>query len=363
MKELFVLGLESSCDETAAGVVRRHPDGSGEILANIIRSQEKLHAPHGGVVPELAARAHISHMDILIERALREAGVNLNDLDGIAATAGPGLIGGVMVGLVTGKALALVHDLPFCAINHLEAHALSARLAPLPDQIDYPFLLLLISGGHTALISVLELGRYHEWGCTKDDAVGEAFDKAARLLGLGWPGGPRLERAAQKGDEKRFALPRPFFGQKHCDFSFSGLKTALRRITEKEMRGDSNSKDTQKINGKIMDLAASFQRAASDCLVDRTCQAINCHEKLLAQLPKYPKYIVAAGGVAANQKIRESLQDVAQQCGYQFRAPPLSLCTDNGAMIAWAGAEYLARGQSSALSAAPRARWPLINEG
>ena len=359
MKGFLVLGLESSCDETAVGVVRRHADGSGEILANIIRSQEALHAPHGGVVPELAARAHISHMDILTQRALDEAGVGFGDLDGIAATAGPGLIGGVMVGLVTGKALALVHNLPFCAINHLEAHALSARLAGPSDQIDYPFLLLLISGGHTSLISVLGLGRYHEWGRTKDDAVGEAFDKAARLLGLGWPGGPQLERAALQGDETHFVLPRPFFGQPHCDFSFSGLKTALRRIIEREDLREDLKEDT-KTENMMMDLAASFQCAASDCLVDRTRQAISHHQKLIGQQPKdLAKYLVAAGGVAANQKIRKDLKEMAETLDYQFIAPPLSLCTDNGAMIAWAGAEHLACGQSSALSAAPRARWPL----
>ncbi len=360
MKEFLILGLESSCDETAVGVVRRDKDGGGEILANIIRSQEELHAPHGGIVPELAARAHISHMDVLTQKALDEAKVDFCDLSGIAATAGPGLIGGVMIGLVSAKAFAVIHDLPFCAINHLEAHALSVRLAKKPNQIDYPFLLLLISGGHTSLISVLGLGQYHEWGRTRDDALGEAFDKAARLLGLGWPGGPYLERAAQRGDETRFSLPRPFFGQPHCDFSFSGLKTALRRLIEGESKnedenGNKKGKEERK-EEKKMDIAASFQRAAADCLVDRTTQAMRRHEKLIGN---QPKHIVAAGGVAANQTIRRDLQQMAQQRGYQFTAPPPSLCTDNGAMIAWVGAEHLAQGHRSPLTAAPRARWSL----
>ena len=354
MKKFLVLGLESSCDETAVGVVRRHEDGGGEILANIIRSQEELHAPYGGVVPELAARAHVSHMDVLTRKALDQAGVDFADLDGIAATAGPGLIGGVMVGLVSAKAFALVHNLPFCAVNHLEAHALSARLAKGSEQIGYPFLLLLISGGHTSLISVLGLGQYHEWGRTKDDAIGEAFDKTARLLGLGWPGGPLVEKAAQKGDEMRFALPRPFWGQNHCDFSFSGLKTALRRLIEKEAHGH--------LEDQVADLAASFQRAASDCLIDRTTRAMERHEELIkSQIPSLycPLYIVAAGGVAANQMIRKNLQQMAGQKNYRFIAPPPSLCTDNGAMVAWAGAEHFAAGHRSQLTAAPRARWNL----
>ena len=372
MKKFLVLGLESSCDETAVGVVRRHEDGGGEILANIIRSQEELHAPYGGVVPELAARAHVSHMDVLTRKALDQAGVDFADLDGIAATAGPGLIGGVMVGLVSAKAFALVHNLPFCAVNHLEAHALSARLAKGSEQIGYPFLLLLISGGHTSLISVLGLGQYHEWGRTKDDAIGEAFDKTARLLGLGWPGGPLVEKAAQKGDEMRFALPRPFWGQNHCDFSFSGLKTALRRLIEKiekeahghETHGhETHGHNENHLEDQVADLAASFQRAASDCLIDRTTRAMERHEVFIKNQPQYsldsPLYIVAAGGVASNQMIRKNLQQMAGQKNYRFIAPPPSLCTDNGAMVAWAGAEHFAAGHRSQLTAAPRARWNL----
>ena len=367
MKKFLVLGLESSCDETAVGVVRRHEDGGGEILANIIRSQEELHAPHGGVVPELAARAHVSHIDALTRKALDVAGVDFADLDGIAATAGPGLIGGVMVGLVSAKAFAVVHNLPFYAINHLEAHALSARLAQGSEQIGYPFLLLLISGGHTSLISVLGLGQYHEWGRTRDDALGEAFDKTARLLGLGWPGGPLVEKAAQKGDEMRFALPRPFWGQNHCDFSFSGLKTAMRRLIEK-IEKEADSHETHRHNeNQVADLAASFQRAASDCLIDRTTRAMEHHETLIKNQPQYslssplyrPQYIVAAGGVASNQMIRKNLQQMAAQRNYRFLAPPPFLCTDNGAMVAWAGAEHFAAGHHSELTAAPRARWNL----
>ncbi len=346
---MIVLGIETSCDETAVGLVRHKGENQGEILANLVASQEKDHAQFGGVVPEIAARAHINILTPLIEKCLKEAGLNgFDKIDAIGATAGPGLIGGVMVGLVMAKAIAMVKNIPFLAINHLEAHALSARLS---HRVDYPFLLLLISGGHSALLSVEGLGKYQTWGRTRDDAVGEAFDKTARLLGLGTglAGGAEIEKAAQNGDENSFTLPKPFFGAPHCDFSFAGLKTAVRRLVESE----AFTKDEKNISN----LAASFQKTIADCLTERTEKALEQHKKRNASAK--PLTIIAAGGVAANQLIRQQLTHLAEKHQAQFIAPPHHLCTDNGAMIAWAAAEHFFLGETSPLSAKPRARWDL----
>lgn len=350
---MLVLGIETSCDETAVGIVRRKGSCEGDILANVIASQEKLHEKWGGVVPEIAARAHINILGPLLAKALKEAGLNdFDELDAIAATAGPGLIGGVMVGLVMGKAIAMVKNLPFLPINHLEAHALSARLT---EGVDYPFLLLLISGGHSALISVKGLGDYHPWGATRDDAVGEAFDKTARLLGAsGISGGVFIEKLAKEGNSSKFDLPKPFFGADHCDLSFAGLKTAVRRIVEGENFSQSTSSKA--------DMAASFQLAVAQSLVERTEKALKKHKKLVGELKPVglkPLTIIAAGGVAANQTIRDKLTLMAEENGARFVAPPPKLCTDNGVMIAWAGAEHLANGKKSDLTARPRARWNL----
>ena len=355
MSDLIFLGIESSCDETAIGIVRAYQKKDeagkmamkGEILANIISSQINLHAEHGGVVPEIAARAHIDKIDDLMVRALRQAQLKKTDLSAIAATAGPGLIGGVMVGLVYAKALAIALNKPFLAINHLEAHALSAQLS---HALDFPFLLLLISGGHSALISVKGLGQYKEWGKTRDDAIGEAFDKTARLLKLDWASGAQLEKLARSGDGDFFDLPRPFLGAPHADFSFSGLKTATRRLMEEE--------GFQHNHTHYAHIAASFQQACADCLSDRTRFALKQHQLLTA--PE-PCRLVVAGGVAANQTIRQKLKATAQDYGAEFIAPPPILCTDNGAMIAWAGACHFINGRRDDLSAAPRARWPLTS--
>jgi N6-L-threonylcarbamoyladenine synthase len=337
---LVVLGIESSCDETAASVVRRNPDGSGDILSSEVLSQDEEHAPYGGVVPEIAARAHVSHMDRLVARALESAGLGFAELDGVAATAGPGLIGGVMVGLMTGKAIAQARGLPFVAVNHLEGHALTARLT---DGLPVPYLLLLVSGGHTQLLVVERVGHYRRLGTTIDDALGEAFDKTAKLLGLGFPGGPAVERCAEQGDEPAVSLPRPLHGQEGCNFSFSGLKTAVRHAHEAGA-GDA-------------DLCASFQAAAVDCVTDRTAHAM---EAFLEAFPGLESpVVVVAGGVAANTRLREGLKDLCAEQGFALNCPPLELCTDNAAMIAWAGTEHLVRGEADTLDAPPRARWPL----
>ena len=337
---MLVLGIETSCDETAAAVVSDTPPF---IRSNIVFSQLAEHRPYGGIVPEIAARAHLDHLDGMITRALDDAGVGFGDLDAVAATGGPGLIGGVIVGVTEAKAIALARNLPFVAVNHLEGHALSARLiAP----VEFPFLLLLVSGGHCQLQIVEGVGRYRRLGTTIDDAAGEAFDKGAKLLGLGYPGGPAIERAAAAGNPKRFLLPRPMLGRPGCDFSFSGLKTALRLVVEKH--GALSSQDQA-------DLAVSFQAAIVASLVDRTKQAITLFRD------RYPdgKTLVVAGGVAANSALRLRLTDLAAGAGLDFVAPPLSLCTDNGAMIAWAGMERLKAGHRDGFDFAPRPRWPL----
>ena len=340
---MIVLGIETTCDETAAAIVSRDADGRGQILSNIVLSQTDEHAAFGGVVPEIAARAHVEVLDLLIARALDEAQCDLSTVDGIAAAAGPGLIGGVIVGLTTAKALALVNRTPLIAVNHLEAHALTARLT---DHVDFPYCLFLASGGHTQILAVRGVGDYVLLGNTMDDAIGEAFDKTAKLLGLPYPGGPQVEQEAKRGDPNRFALPRPLHGRRDPDFSLSGLKTALR--VEAERIAPINDRD-------VADLCASFQQAIVDVIYDRLRMGL----RVFAERYGVPNALVAAGGVAANQAVRGVLQRLATQAGIQLVVPPPDLCTDNGAMIAWAGAERLAVGLTDSLDVAPRARWPL----
>ncbi|HEX4534183.1 MAG TPA: tRNA (adenosine(37)-N6)-threonylcarbamoyltransferase complex transferase subunit TsaD [Rhizomicrobium sp.] len=336
-----VLGLETSCDETAAAVVRGRAPGPGEILSNIVLSQMEEHRPYGGVVPEIAARAHVEAIDAIVEQALAQAGVTLGDLDAIAATAGPGLIGGVMVGLTTGKALALAANKPLIAINHLEAHALTPRLT---DGAEFPLLLLLISGGHCQLLGVEGVGNFHLYGTTIDDAVGEAFDKCAKLLGLAYPGGPCIEALAQQGNAKTVPLPRPLKGRAGADFSFAGLKTAVRLVAEQSRHDKA-------------DIAAAFQAAVIDVLTDRTRAAMAMFKRDFPEA-KDPAFVVA-GGVAANRAIGSALGSLAAAEGFQIKIPPPKLCTDNAAMIAWAGVERSQLGLFDPLDAAPKARWPL----
>jgi N6-L-threonylcarbamoyladenine synthase len=330
-----VLGLESSCDETAAAVLA--PDGT--ILAEGVLSQEAEHAAFGGVVPEIAARAHLAALPGLVDRVLARAGVGYGDLGGVAATSGPGLIGGLIVGAGFGKGVAIAQGLPFVAVNHLEAHVLTARLPGLLDQgaPAFSYLLLLVSGGHCQCVAVHGLGRYVRLGTTLDDAVGEAFDKAAKLMGLPWPGGPHLERLAAQGDARAVALPRPLFGRPGCDFSFSGLKTAVARAVAQGARH--------------ADVAAAFQASVAAVLADRARNA-------LAMMPGATA-VVVAGGVAANQPVRGALAAVAARAGVPMLAPPLRLCTDNAVMVAWAGIERLRAGLVDGLDHAPRPRWPL----
>lgn len=347
---LTILGIETSCDETAAAVVRGVPGGEVEILSNVIFSQIEEHAPYGGVVPEIAARAHIEKLDLIVEDALARANLSLSDLDGIAGTAGPGLIGGVIVGLMTAKGLAAASGKPFLPINHLEGHALSVRMT---EDVAFPYLLLLVSGGHCQLVIVEGVGNYTPLGTTIDDAAGEAFDKTAKLLGLGFPGGPAVERAARKGDPKRFDLPAPMVGRHDFDFSFSGLKTAVRLTAEREGPLDAQG---------IADLCASFQRAVTRSLTDRTRRALAFFQETF---PDEPPRLVVAGGVAANTAIREGLTALAKEKGATLHVPPVKLCTDNGAMIAWAGLERQSLeglgGSSGPLDAPPKARWPLTD--
>jgi len=340
---MVILGIETTCDETAAALVERTEDGKGRILSNIVLSQVAEHAEFGGVVPEIAARAHVEALDAIIAKAMADAQMSFEALDGIAAAAGPGLIGGVIVGLTTAKAIALAHDKPLIAVNHLEGHALTARLT---DATPFPYCLFLASGGHTQILAVRGVGDYVRFGGTVDDAIGEAFDKTAKLLGLGYPGGPLVEKEAGHGDPKRFALPRPMAGRQDANFSLSGLKTALR--LEAEKIAPLSDQD-------VADLCASFQQAVVDVVMDR----LRAGMRMFRDRFGTPTALVCAGGVAANQAIRKVLHRVAFEVGTTLVAPPPALCTDNGAMIAWAGAERLALGLTDPLDVAPRARWPL----
>jgi N6-L-threonylcarbamoyladenine synthase len=333
----IILGIETSCDETAAALV----NDQGEILADVVLSQLADHRPFGGIVPEVAARSHLDHLDRLIKAALEEAGLGLHQLDAVAATGGPGLIGGVMVGVMTGKAIASVIDKPFLAVNHLEGHALTARLT---HKIAFPYLLLLISGGHCQLLIVEGVGKYRRLGTTIDDAAGEAFDKVAKMLGLGYPGGPAIERAAKNGDSSRFPLPRPMKGKPNCDFSFSGLKTAVRQMLPEPLAAEDAA-----------DMAASFQMAVADAVADRCKRA----SRIFLEAHPEGRHLVVAGGVAANFALRLRLEKLAEEVGLELIAPPLKYCTDNAAMIAWAGVERLRLGQSDGMDFAPRPRWPL----
>ncbi|WP_375248563.1 tRNA (adenosine(37)-N6)-threonylcarbamoyltransferase complex transferase subunit TsaD [Sphingomonas sp.] len=327
---MLILGLESSCDETAAALVTQER----QVLAHRLAGQEAAHRPYGGVVPEIAARAHVEALEPLIEAALADAGISIHDIDAVAATAGPGLIGGVMVGLVTGKAIAHATGKPLIAVNHLEGHALSPRLAD--PALDFPYLLLLVSGGHCQLLLVEGVDAYRRLGTTIDDAAGEAFDKTAKILGLGFPGGPAVERAAATGDPRAVPLPRPLKGSAEPHFSFAGLKAAVARAAPDHAAAD---------------IAASFQAAVVDCLIDRTRRA-------LVRAPQ-ASALVVAGGVAANGAVRAALHGLAEEHGLRFVAPPAWLCTDNAAMIAWAGVERFAAGLTDPLDTAARARWPL----
>ncbi len=339
-----ILGIETSCDETAAAVVVRDQFGRATIRSNVVRSQLDEHAAFGGVVPELAARAHVTYLDHLIGQACREAGIELADVDAIAATAGPGLIGGVLVGLTTAKALAAALGKPLIAVNHLEGHALTARLT---DGVQFPYLMLLVSGGHSQFVLVRGVGDYERWGTTIDDALGEAFDKVAKLLTLGHPGGPAVEQTARSGDPQRFKFPRPLLREARLDFSFSGLKTAVR--LQAEALAPLSDQD-------VADIAASFQQAVADIVARRSRQAL---ERFAAAFPKQEMRLVVAGGVAANRTIAAALETVCREAGANLIVPPIALCTDNGAMVAWAGAERFALGARDGLDFTARPRWPL----
>lgn len=361
--QTVILGIESSCDETAAALVR----SDRKILSHQIASSADIHASFGGVVPEIAARQHLDIIDKVIAAALKEAGMSFDDIDGVAATGGPGLIGGVLVGTMAAKAIAHARALPFFAVNHLEGHALTARLT---DGLSFPYLLLLVSGGHTQLLAVYGAGRYKRLGTTMDDAAGEAFDKGAAVLGLGYPGGPAIQRAAGTGDPKSIALPRPRKGADDCHFSFSGLKTALAQKWQKAPDKGPTS---------CADFAASLQTAIADCLIDRTKRAMHIFAQQIDngeidtgemdtgeidngetgsnQTGSYQ--LVIAGGVAANIEIGSRLKDLAREMSFDLFIPPAALCTDNAAMIAWTGHEYMALGRNNGLDFAPRPRWPL----
>ena len=340
-QQTIILGIESSCDETAAALI----GSDREILSHHIASSAEIHASFGGVVPEIAARQHLDIIDKVVEAAFAEAGLTMADIDAVAATGGPGLIGGVLVGTMTAKAISHARGLPFFAINHLEGHALTARLT---DGISFPYLLLLVSGGHSQLLAVFGAGQYKRLGTTMDDAAGEAFDKGAAVLGLGYPGGPAIQKAAQKGDARAIQLPRPRKGTKDCHFSFSGLKTALVQKWEKTEDKSASS---------CADFAASLQAAIADCLIDRTRRAMQefADETNTRQL-------VIAGGVAANLEIGTRLKTLAKELSFDLAIPPAYLCTDNAAMIAWAGHEYMALDRDTPLDFAPRPRWPLDSD-
>lgn len=345
--QAIILGIETSCDETAASVVVRDQSGHGTIRSNVVRSQLDEHAAFGGVVPELAARAHVEWLDHIIAQAMDEAGMTLGDVDAIAATAGPGLIGGVLVGLTTAKALAASLDKPLIAVNHLEGHALTARLT---NGVEFPYLMLLVSGGHSQFVLVRGVGDYERWGGTIDDALGEAFDKVAKLLSLGSPGGPAVERIAKQGDPRRFKFPKPLLREERLDFSFSGLKTAVR--LQAEAIAPLTDQD-------VADIAASFQDTVATIIETRSRQAL---VKFSTLFPGQPMRLVVAGGVAANRRIAMALDELCSKAGAELIVPPIALCTDNGAMIAWAGAERFALGDTNALTIAARPRWPLQDD-
>ena len=342
---MLVLGIETSCDETAAAVVGHDAQGRGRILSNVVRSQWEKHRAYGGVVPEIAARAHVECLDAIIAEAMASAAVGWDNLDGVAATAGPGLVGGLIVGLTTAKAIALARGIPLVAVNHLEAHALTVGLT---DGVAPPYLMLLVSGGHTQLQLVSGAGRYERLGTTIDDALGEAFDKTAKMLGLGMPGGPAVERAAVAGNASRFALPRPMLGRSEPHFSFAGLKTAVRQQAQALVPLSTQD---------VADLCAGFEAAVTDVVVDRT----RCALKMVRERCDSPAWrtLVLAGGVAANARIKAGLAALAAQEGCQILVPPPVLCTDNGAMIAWAGLQHLVNGRADSLTFSARARWPL----
>jgi N6-L-threonylcarbamoyladenine synthase len=340
-----VLGIETTCDETAAAVL----DERGRVLAEAVLSQEREHAPYGGVVPEIAARAHLTFLPEQVRGVMTRAGLGFGDLGGVAASAGPGLIGGLIVGSQFAKGIAIAHGLPYVAVNHLEAHALTARLPGLVEGgVAFPYLLLLVSGGHCQCVAVEGVGRHVRLGSTVDDAAGEAFDKVAKLLGLGWPGGPALERLAIHGDARRFAFPRPLMGRRGCDFSFSGLKTA---VAHEVARHGAGALPTP----VAADIAASFQRAVAEVLADRARHAMT----IMRERAPDARVLIVAGGVAANGAIRAALAEVAAAHGFVLVAPPVRLCTDNAVMIAWTGVERLRLGLADELDFAPRPRWPL----
>lgn len=341
-----VLGIESSCDETAAAIVTDRK----ELLSSVVFSQAE-HELFGGVVPEIAARAHLQKVGSIVRTALNQAGVGFKDLDAVAASAGPGLIGGVIVGVMTAKAIAAVHDLPFIAVNHLEAHALTVRLT---QDVPFPYLLLLTSGGHCQILIAEGVGKFKRLGATVDDAAGEAFDKSAKMMGLGYPGGPKIEQYALSGDANRFDLPRPMVGKPGCDLSFSGLKTAIRHIIE-GFSPDGTIENAVLSEQDKADLCACFQRAVLESLCSRLKNGIKIFKK------EYPSgtHLVVAGGVAANTALRQSLENLAERYKLTFAAAPMKLCTDNGAMVAWAGMERFLAGMSDPLDFSPRPRWPL----
>lgn len=343
---MIVLGIESSCDETAAALVNEKK----EILAETVLSQEE-HKIYGGVVPEIAARAHLEHIEDIIEHTFHKAKIQPKDIDAVAAAAGPGLIGGVVVGVMAAKALALALNKPFIAVNHLEGHALVSRLT---NNVEYPYLLLLVSGGHCQILIVKNVNQYERLGTTIDDAAGEAFDKVAKMLKLGYPGGPMIEKMAEIGNENRFALPHPLRGSNDLNLSFSGLKTAVRKIIE-SYDADGNIEHVILSKQDTADICASFQKTISECLIEKVAKGIDVFQK------KYPqgRHLVVAGGVAANSYLRQKLKNLAEENNLIFAAPPLKWCTDNGVMIAWAGLERFANGYTNDLDFKPRPRWPL----
>lgn len=343
---MIVLGIESSCDETAAALVNENK----EILGEALLSQEE-HKMYGGVVPEIAARAHLEHMDEILEQCFAKTNLKLSDIDAVAAASGPGLIGGVIVGVMTAKALSIALNKPFIAVNHLEGHALAPRVS---NDVEFPYLLLLVSGGHSQILIVKDVNEYERLGTTIDDATGEAFDKVAKMLGLGYPGGPAVEKLAATGDETRFTLPKPLIGSGDCNLSFSGLKTAVRKIIE-TYAPDGDLAHANIPAQDMADICACFQYTATDCLCRKLKRAVSYFKQ------NYPKgrHLVVSGGVASNTYLRGKLQSLAVENNLIFAAPPIRFCTDNGVMIAWAGLERFRKGLISSLDFKPKPRWPL----